>query len=102
MEKNHPNLLIREAVLLDRLRDIQTRHIRKTDIRYIAKAEIQDRADINIDANANFVSALDPEELEDGSKELERIYNVLEKIDENYVDMRRGRPLTFDKIHNIL
>ena len=72
------SLLNNEQMYLDKWREIQTRHLRQTKI---------------------FV---EPGEIDSIRNELDKIYDQIEQFDSEYVYTRKGRPLSFDKVQDML
>ena len=71
-------LLHNEQVYLDRLREIQTQHLRQTKI------------------------PVEPGEIEAIRENLDQIYDQIDEIDPAYVYARRGRPLSSNEVQDML
>jgi CHAT domain-containing protein len=72
------SLLHQEQICLDRWRTVQTCHLKQTKI------------------------SPEPGEIESIRKTLDQIYNQIEEIDPQYAYIRKGSPLTFKGIQNLL
>jgi hypothetical protein len=101
LKKEYPDLVGREKVIRSTLTEIQTRHLRNNNT---MNAAMDQRRNIrNGDASAKWDSIkIDPTELGSLQNELNGIYTLFKKIDEEYVGLRLGRPLAFDNIQDLL
>ena len=102
LKKQYPILLEREKILRLRLKEIETRHLRNNDMVNIGMYQRTNTKLIDTNIISNPSSKFDPEELEETQKELDQIYDIFKEIDEEYVDLRRGRPLSFEEIQRKL
>ena len=101
LQEMYSDLTEKEEILREKLK-IQTRQFRSTfspiiislKKRIKSKNRHQLQSNMNIKESNTCRTGYDTKRI--------KIYDIFEKIDSDYVNLRRGKPITFDNIYNIL
>ena len=104
LKEKYQDLLDREHYLRVLLRDVQTRHLRGEDNKLFTSMAPNTISDIKRNAAIPIADEdrVAPGQIEQLQGELQRIYDVLEDEDSEYVDLRIGRPIGFTEIKAML